>query len=90
MSITAQDIENIFTYHKPFGTQSDRYEAIRLIAKELAMTMIEQCPDSRELSLAVTHLQNSVMWANASIALNERNHIQGNKSSSSWRKGYRK
>ncbi len=29
------------------------------------------CPESREKSLAITNLQQSVMWANASIAINE-------------------
>lgn len=28
------------------------------------------CPESREKSLAVTNLEESVMWANASIARN--------------------
>lgn len=26
------------------------------------------CPDSRELSLAITKLEEAIMWANASIA----------------------
>ena len=33
--------------------------------------MIASCPDSRELSLALTNLEQAVFWANASIARNE-------------------
>lgn len=61
-------IENNFTYHKPSGDQPERYERIRTKAKELAYLMNELCPDSREKSLAMTQLEDAVMWANASIA----------------------
>ena len=66
------DIESIFTYHKPFGDQPNRYEILRGDAKELANLIIDCCPDSRERSLAITSLQQTIMWANASIAINER------------------
>ncbi len=65
-------IENIFMYHKPFGNQPQQYENIRAVAKDLAKTIEKHCPDSREKSLAITNLQQAVMWANASIAINKR------------------
>ena len=65
------DLENRFTYHKPFGTQPARYEELRAKAKELAKAYVACCPESRELSLAITNLEQSVFWANASIARNE-------------------
>lgn len=65
------DLENRFTYHKPGGTQPQRYEQIRSEAKKLAHLLVESCPESRELSLALTELETSVFWANASIARNE-------------------
>lgn len=65
------NIEQIFTYHKPFGTQPVRYVAIRDAAKALAFIIDNNCPDSREKSVALTNLQQCVMWANASIAVNE-------------------
>lgn len=67
-----EEIENTFTYHKPFGDQPQRYEAIRAIAKSLAYRIHRSCPVSRERSLALTNLQQAIMWANASIAVNER------------------
>lgn len=66
------DVENIFTYHKPHGDQPERYVALRAKAKELAQLIDESCPDSREKSVAFTNLQQAVMWANASIAVNEK------------------
>ena len=67
----AKKIEANFTYHAPLGNQLRRYEAIRRKAKELAQMPTEMCPASRELSLALTHLEECVMWSNASIARNE-------------------
>jgi hypothetical protein len=64
-------LNNNFTYHKPFGNQSDRYELIRAKAKELAEVLVTMCPESRELSIALTELETSIFWANASIARNE-------------------
>ena len=65
------NIENNFQYHAPKGSQQTRYEELRQYAKELAKRIIALCPDSREKSLALTKLEESVMWANASIARNE-------------------
>lgn len=64
-------LQNNFTYHKPFGDQPERYEGIRAQAKQLAGLMQRFCPPSRELSLAITAIEESVMWANAAIARNE-------------------
>lgn len=68
---TSQDLENRFTYHAPKGDQAARYSAIRIEARSLAHFLAENCPPSRELSLAMTHLEEAVFWANASIARNE-------------------
>jgi len=64
-------IENNFMYHAPKPGQPEKYEAIRAKAKELAYMVEALCPDSRERSLAMTNLEQSVMWANASIARGE-------------------
>jgi hypothetical protein len=64
------DLKKRFTYHAPKQGQPEKYEAIRAKALELAELLDAQCPDSREKSLAVTALEETVMWANASIARN--------------------
>jgi hypothetical protein len=60
-----------FTYHPPKGDQPQRYNAVRELAKEMALEIDSLCPDSREKALAITKLEEVVFWANASIARNE-------------------
>lgn len=64
-------LENEFTYHKPNDSQIPRYEEIRKRAGEYAEFLMTVCPPSRELSLALTALEDCVMRANRAIALNE-------------------
>jgi hypothetical protein len=64
-------IERDFTYHAPKPGQPERYTALRDKAKELALLIVELTPVSREQSLALTQLEQSVFFANASIARNE-------------------
>ncbi len=62
------DLANRFTYHAPQGDQVERYQQIRNRAHELALFLNYKVEDCRELSLAITHLEQAVMWANAAIA----------------------
>ena len=71
MPLTKEVLENSFTYHPPVGTQQERYVALRDKAKELALMIVDLTPSSREQSLAITKLEESIMWANKSIACNE-------------------
>jgi hypothetical protein len=71
MALAKQDIDNRFTYHAPNEEQKQKYQYLRLAAKTLARDINELVPDSREKSLAMTHLEDAVMWANAAIARNE-------------------
>ena len=64
-------IENNFKYHSPKVGQPEKYTAIREKAKELAYLFEKECPNSREKSVAMTNLETTVMWANASVARNE-------------------
>ena len=68
--ITMSNIKNSFTYHAPDDDQKERYESIREHAKDFAFLIEEFCPESRERSLAMTKLEECVMWANAAIARN--------------------
>ena len=65
------ELRNRFTFHKANADQASRYERIRSTAHAFAVLMNEHCPDSREKSLAMTKLDEVVMWANAAIARNE-------------------
>lgn len=66
-----KDLLNRFTYHPPVTGQAELYQEIRNTALEFATQLTEKCPPSRELSLALTHLEEAVFWANASIARNQ-------------------
>lgn len=64
-------IERDFTYHPPKDDQPARYMTIRAHAKVLAECIAESTPASREQSVALTKLDEVVMFANAAIARNE-------------------
>jgi len=55
------DLANRFTHHPPKGDQAVRYQQVRAAARELALLVDDLAPDSREKSLAVTHLEDAVM-----------------------------
>lgn len=65
------DIDKRFTHHPPKDNQPSRYQRIRNEARNLALLINADVPESREKSLAMTHLEEAVMWANAAIARNE-------------------
>lgn len=65
-----KQIENHFKYHAPKDGQVEKYNELRAKAKEFAYLINDLCPNSNEKALALTNLEQSVMWANASIARN--------------------
>lgn len=62
---------NSFTYHPPQADQPERYRELRVRGLELAQRIAQICPDSRERSIAITKLEEVIMWANKAIACNE-------------------
>jgi hypothetical protein len=69
--IDADELAVRFTTRRLTGTQSGRHETIRAGAALFADTILDLTPDSREQALAITHLEQAVMWANAAIARRE-------------------
>jgi hypothetical protein len=69
--ITEGDLQKRFTYHAPKEDQPVRYQQIRNMAYSLAEYIVINTKPSREQSLAITHIEDAVMWANAGIARNE-------------------
>lgn len=65
------DLEKRFTYHKPTPEKAEKFPVIRNKAKELAYLLEEFVPNCREKSLAITKLEEVVMWANAGISREE-------------------
>lgn len=63
------DLLNRFTFHPVTGAdQGNLYGEVRSKALEYAQWLDSVAPDSRELSLAITKLEEVVFWTNASIA----------------------
>ena len=62
------DLDWRFEYHKPDADKVKRHEAVREAARVFAHAIDTLCPNGREKSLAITHVEDSMMWANAAIA----------------------
>ena len=62
------NLETRFTYHKPTEAAAQKYPILREKAKVLAYLIHDLCPDCRETSLALTKLEEVIMWANAGIS----------------------
>jgi hypothetical protein len=69
MPFTPEEIEDLFTYHAPKGDQPQRYDIIRNAAKIFARILIANTKPSADQTAAIRLLRESVMTANASIAL---------------------
>lgn len=64
------NIEKNFSYPAPTDDAVALHETIRNEGKRFAELIDDECPASREKSLAMTKLEEAVMWANAAIARN--------------------
>lgn len=60
-------IENNFKDRSPREERSAMFQFIRAKAKELAIIINEEVPEGREKALAITKLEECVMWVNAGI-----------------------
>ena len=70
-SVLLLRLERSMTNHTPSAEQIERIENLRDAAKGLAWSLANECPESRERSLAATHLEEVVMWAVKSIVLEQ-------------------
>ena len=63
-------VRNDFRFHPATAETGPKHERVREACHRLALDLIELAPPSRELSLALTSLEEAMMWANAAIARN--------------------
>lgn len=68
--LSQQELDHRFTYHAPRGTAPQRFIAIREEGRALASLINAACPEGREKALALTKIEEAVMWANAAVARN--------------------
>ena len=67
--MTNDEIDKRFDHHPPTGEKIGLHAKTRVAFKELAH-VVNMLPASREQSLALTALEEGLMWANAAIARN--------------------
>lgn len=65
------EIKNRFLFHSENPDQAARVDVIRDLAGQLAELVAKECPNSREMNLALGHLDAVVMFAIAAIARHE-------------------
>jgi hypothetical protein len=66
--MTDDELLKRFTYHAPTPEKIETHQDIRELGKQFA-EYIDGCAyDSREKSLAITKVEEAVMWANAAVA----------------------
>ncbi len=61
------------TNHKPDEDSLIKIEEFREYSKSFGDKIIELCPDGRYKSIALTNLEETVMWAIKSIILDKNN-----------------
>lgn len=70
--VTARDrVDSNFADHPIKGDQEERRSYIRAGARALAVRILGLTLESREQSIAITKLEEVVMWAHEAIARNE-------------------
>jgi hypothetical protein len=68
MSALTDGLAHRFTDHPVRPLEIAQMTEVRQRAFLLARTLTEMCPEGRELSLALTNLEQVMFWANAGIA----------------------
>lgn len=63
------DIEEVFGFHPATEITGPIHNELRQLCKELAYQLQNHLPESREKSLALTKLQEVMMFSNAAIAI---------------------
>jgi hypothetical protein len=61
-------LEHRFKHHPPTGDKGERHQQVRAACFATAEAITSLVPPSREQSLALTKLEEAMMWANAGIA----------------------
>lgn len=62
-------LKTLFTYHPPTQAQAVAYASIRRQAVELGHIILSHCPPCADTTAALRKLRETVMTANAAIAL---------------------
>ena len=75
-ALTPADLDNRFKHHTPTQSKIMKHEVVRARCRDLATTLVDVCPPSRECNKAIEHLEEVMMWSNAAIARHNRPAIE--------------
>lgn len=64
-------IQKQFAYHKPSIAALEKIAELRKAFSDLDQIVRNVCPASRELSVALTELETSAMWAVKAVVYND-------------------
>ena len=70
--LARKDVNERFRFHPATPATGPKHEEVREKHRELALWLLANLPSSRERALALTALQESMMWANAGIAIHTK------------------
>ncbi len=63
-------ITHDFAYHAPTGNKVKTHERVRNLLRDAALELATLVPEGRELSTALSKLEEAMVWANAGVARN--------------------
>ena len=66
-SIGIEDLKNRFACYKPDERKAIRHENIRNIIHGCVWLVKLECPESHERSIAISKLEEAIMWVNAAL-----------------------
>lgn len=64
-------IDKPYAYHKPSEDGLAHINAIRNAYSHLERILVQHCPPSRQLSIAITNNEQAAMWAIKAIVFND-------------------
>jgi hypothetical protein len=64
-------IDKPFAYHKPSDDGFKRISYLREKFSDIAKVVEDNCPNSRQKSIALTELETAAMWAIKAVVFND-------------------
>lgn len=68
-------IDKPYAYHKPSTEGLERITELRELFSSVDKSLKQLCPPSRELSIAITKLEEMSMWAIKAVVFNDSQSV---------------
>ena len=67
--VTLDNLEDVFSYHRPTQDQAERHSEVKVAARAFAAAILRLAPDCADRAAALRHVREAMMTASAAIAL---------------------